>query len=152
MASRAPAATERVAELLTTQPATAADLARRAELGNSTVTKALAALETAGRARRTPGGRQGGRRLPDQWTIITARGPAKANGAPRLGRGELRTAVLAFLRTHLGQEFTATALAKALGHSAGAISNAAEKLLLTGEVARTNESPRSYSAAPPLAR
>ena len=48
MASRAPAATERVAELLSTQPATAADLARRAELGNSTVTKALAALETAG--------------------------------------------------------------------------------------------------------
>ena len=156
MASRAPAATERVAELLTTQPATAADLARRAELGNSTVTKALAALETAGRARRTPGGRQGGRRLPDQWSSGATVHAAKHNrnvaarkpgDMARLGRGELRATVLAFLNAHKGEEFTPTALAKQLGRSAGAIGNAAAKLVFANEIVRTSEAPRRYTAS-----
>lgn len=47
--------------------ATVGEIAGRAGLGVSTVSKALAVLEAAGRAGRAPGGRDGGRRLPDRW-------------------------------------------------------------------------------------
>lgn len=117
---------------------TIAELAEATGLGQSTVGKALASLETAGEAARTPGGRDGGRRLADSWTT--------AGGAEveRLGMGQLRDLVLAHLRRH-PQEFSPTALSHTLGRSAGAISNALVKLAATGAVVQTSERPRRYA-------
>lgn len=59
---------ETVAAALAVHPgATAAELAEVAGIGRSTAAKALAAMEHEGRARRSAGGRDGGRRLPDRW-------------------------------------------------------------------------------------
>jgi transcription initiation factor IIE alpha subunit len=48
---------------------TNAEIAASTGLGRSTVGKTLAALERAGMARRSPGEREGGRRLPDHWSV-----------------------------------------------------------------------------------
>ncbi len=48
--------------------ATSAEIASAAKLGRSTVTKALAKLEMAGKVTRTAGSRDGARRQPDRWT------------------------------------------------------------------------------------
>ncbi|MBV9660784.1 MAG: hypothetical protein JO337_06465, partial [Acidimicrobiales bacterium] len=95
-----PSAVEAVAAVLAAHPnATATELADAAGIGQSTATKALAALEADGRARRHPGGRgDNGRRQPDRWsspqppasatvaeTVSTA--AAEAEVAPTPGRG-----------------------------------------------------------------
>lgn len=145
MARATRAATEIVGDLLTTKPVTASDLAERGGLGKSTVTKALATLESGGRAQRAPGGRDGSRRLPDLWTAVTAgRRDTTPATASRLRRGELRAAVLAYLQAHDGEAFSPTAIAKALGRSAGAIGNAAETLVQTRQLVRVSDSPRRY--------
>lgn len=48
-------------------PAAVAELADTVGMGRSTVTKHLTALEAEERVTRTPGGRDGSRRLPDRW-------------------------------------------------------------------------------------
>jgi hypothetical protein len=55
-------------------PVTVADLADQAGVGESTVSRHLPVLERDGEAARTPGGREGRRRLPDQWTPTAATG------------------------------------------------------------------------------
>ena len=52
---------------------TAGELADAAGVGRSTVGKVLVRLDRAGRVRRTPGGRDGGRRLPDRWELAARR-------------------------------------------------------------------------------
>ena len=70
-----PSSSEAILAALTHHPgATAAELAEAAGIGRSTAAKALAALEGAGKARHTLGGRDGARRLPDRWTVTP---PAK---------------------------------------------------------------------------
>ena len=48
-----------------------AELAEATGLGQSTVAKTLATFEANGSATRVPGGRDGGRRLPDRWSPVT---------------------------------------------------------------------------------
>jgi hypothetical protein len=55
---------------------TNAEIATATGLGRSTVGKTLAALERAGMARRSPGGRGGGRRLPDRWSVGSSDEPS----------------------------------------------------------------------------
>lgn len=132
---------------------TTAALAEGARIGRSTTTKLLAALAEAGAVRREPGGRVGGTRQPDRWTIITAEAPTptqqpsdvtEARGGARLGNGLLREMVLAHLQANPGREFTTTGIARALDRSAGAISNACQRLLTDGAVIQTSERPRRY--------
>ncbi|MEU5858748.1 MarR family transcriptional regulator [Nocardiopsis dassonvillei] len=52
-------------------PVTVTELAERAGVGKSTLGKHLPALEKDGLAVRTPGGRDGRRRLPDTWQAAT---------------------------------------------------------------------------------
>ncbi|MFB9802121.1 helix-turn-helix domain-containing protein [Streptomonospora salina] len=52
-----------------TAPATAAEIAEATGRGRSTVTQALRGLETDGRAARTRGDREAGKRLPDLWSL-----------------------------------------------------------------------------------
>ena len=49
---------------------TAAELADRLGMGQSTAAKRLAALEAAGAVRRTPGGRVNGVRVADRWSSV----------------------------------------------------------------------------------
>jgi hypothetical protein len=117
---------------------TAAEVATAAGIGRSTASKLLATLAAQGRVLRRPGGRQGGRRTPDRWTLITTtdtnKNPADAStalpattpttqaahpersrpAAGRLGAGQLRELVEACLAQRPGQALSATAIATAL--------------------------------------
>jgi len=144
-----------VVQALTSRPgSTAAELAAATGLGRSTVSKALAALEAAGAARRQPGGRDGARRLPDRWTPASdphtqAAAPGKettAGGSAtgRLGKGELGAMVVGYLISHPDDEVGPTVVARALNRSQGAVANALTKLVTTGEAELTSETPRRY--------
>ena len=149
--------------------ATAARLAEVAGIGRSTANKALATLEQAGTARRTPGGREGGRRLADRWQRVEPDAPdiPPASGGPvtppaddgaepveaaagRLGKGALRDLALAYLVTHAedgsGRDgLGPTAIAKGLGgKSSGAVGNALQRLEEEGRVRLVQTSPRRY--------
>ena len=62
-----------------TEPVTVTDLAELAGVGKSTLAKHLPALEKDGLAVRTPGGRDGRRRLPDTWQAATSTSPETAS-------------------------------------------------------------------------
>lgn len=62
---------EEILDGLTARPAvTSAELSETLGIGQSTAAKRLAALEAAGSVRRTPGGREAGRRAPDRWSAV----------------------------------------------------------------------------------
>jgi DNA-binding transcriptional ArsR family regulator len=148
---------EAVLAALAAGPADAGEVARRAGIGRSTAGKALAVLAGSGAVERTPGGRDGARRLADRWSlpgVPTEEQPTENGTSPerassgRLPKGELRALVLAYLRGHPG-EHSPTAVAKALeGRSGGAVSNALAKLAASGEAAQTSAAPRRYQAVP----
>jgi Mn-dependent DtxR family transcriptional regulator len=164
-----PSAVEAVAAVMAAHPnATAAELADAAGVGQSTATKALAALEAEGRARRLPGGRGGnGRRQPDRW--LAPEPPAPATGADantgptprqgrrpgdeymgaRLSRGELTGLVLEYLAARPAEALGPAAVAKSLGRSAGAVSNALGRLAQTGSITLIADSPRRYRLTRP---
>ena len=154
-------AADAVAAALAAHPGTtAAELAAAAGIGQSTAAKALAALEADGAAQRIPGGRsEAGRRQPDRWhppkspvpaeaPPVAAKDPAKdpeaGPAAARLGRGELAGLVLEFLAARPGEAVGPAAVAKSLGRSAGAVSNALGRLAEAGTVRLVAESPRRY--------
>ncbi|MDT0263770.1 MarR family transcriptional regulator [Jatrophihabitans lederbergiae] len=147
-----------VAQALTIRPgSTVAELAAATGLGRSTVGKVLAALEAAGAARRQPGGRDRAQRLPDRWmpasdphTKTAAPGKATTAGGSatgRLSKGELGAMVVGYLISHPDDEVGPTVVARALNRSQGAVANALTKLVTTGEVELTSETPRRYRRA-----
>jgi len=74
------AATRAVWAALVAQPAsTVVMLADAAGISRPTVAKALTALEAVSLATRTPGGREGSKRLPDQWQAAV---PLEAGASP----------------------------------------------------------------------
>jgi DNA-binding MarR family transcriptional regulator len=162
-----------VLDALTTRPGvSAAELADALGLGQSTAAKHLAALESAGTAQREPGGRDGGRRLPDRWTATAPKveNPAPADAeqtatedtdpaadkpdtgaspAERLSRGALGTLVRDYLATRPGEDLGPTQVGKALGRSQGAVSNLCGSSLssaTTAEVAEALGISRSRAA------
>jgi len=130
----------------------AAEIAEIAGIGRSTANKALAALEAEGKAVRARGGRDGARRQPDRWSLPpkskSPRSGAKApTGGPRLGKGELTGLVLKHLRVQRDADLTPTAVANALGGgSAGAVGNALERLVGSGDAVKVADRPRTYRA------
>ncbi len=144
-----PPATDAILTALGSHPgATAAELAEHAGIGRSTAGKVLATLEKEGKAMRTPGGHDGARRLADRWSLAPASEERVSTGeaSGRLGKGQLREMVLEYLRAHPGQALSPTAIAKAIGHSAGAIGNALIRLTDAGEVSLESTAPRRYAA------
>ena len=129
---------------------TAAEIALDTGIGRSTATKALASLEAKGKAHRVAGGRDGARRMPDRWSIPSGPSPRRkkaARGGPRLGKGELAGLVLGHLRVDPSAELTPTGVAKALGgRSTGAVANALERLVRSGEAVKVSDGPRRYRA------
>ena len=164
-----PSAADTVAAVLETHAnATAAQLAEAAGIGQSTATKALAVLEADGRARRLPGGRgDNGRRQPDRWSppdpptppptppAGTAAGRKEGRRAgdeymgARLNRGELTGLVLEYLSARPAESLGPAAVAKSLGRSAGAVSNALGRLAEAGSVTLVADNPRRYRLARP---
>jgi hypothetical protein len=149
---------EAVLAALGSGPASAAEVAEAAGIGRSTATKVLAALAASRRVKRTPGGRDGARRLPDRWALPVAAevpDPSAGDGgdskdttptSPRLGKGELTGMVAAFLRNNPG-EHSPSAVAKALeGRSAGAVGNSLGRLVVSGDATQTSDRPRRYRA------
>ena len=156
---------------------TAAEVAGVLGVGQSTAAKRLAALEAAGSVRRTPGGREAGRRAPDRWSavatpevatidltggepgdepgggeLLPAAGeetPEPLAAAGRLGRGELGSLVRDYLAARPGESFGPAALGKALDRSQGAISNSLATMAARGEVVLVGDKPRRYRIAEP---
>jgi hypothetical protein len=164
-----PSAVEAVAAVMAAHPnATGAELAEVAGVGQSTATKALAALEADGRARRLPGERgDNGRRQPDRWSAPEPPAPAavaEAKAAPtprkgrragdeymgaRLNRGELTGLVLEYLAARPAEALGPAAVAKSLGRSAGVVSNALGRLAQSGSITLVADSPRRYRLTRP---
>lgn len=144
-----PSAEQTVTNILSDQPeATVAEIATAGKLGRSTVSKTLAQLESAGKATRSEGGRDGARRLPDRWNL--ARGRTRKTRQPagdRLGPGQLDGLVLDYMRKHATDELLGpTAVAKGLGRSSGAVGNCLKRLATAGQVNQAGERPRRYAA------
>ena len=146
--------------------ATAAEVAAAANVGRSTAGKVLARLTSSGEVRRTAGGRDGARRLPDRFSLASAE-PAADEAKPKtaahtepradaeptvagehLKPGQLDGLVLAFLRENAGAgPLGPTTVANALGRSSGAVSNCLKRLTQADQVRLDGEKPRRYRLA-----
>ncbi len=72
---------EAILEVLQAAPqATAAQIAVSAGVGRSTAGKVLAQMESDGEVRRTEGGREGNRRMPDLWSLRGEQAAANDKG------------------------------------------------------------------------
>jgi hypothetical protein len=150
-------------------------LAEAIGIGKSTATRYLAALEVEGKAVRTPGGWDDGKRFSDRWSLVPedsepagtptvtaaagAKGPSKSATAAiattpptadgRLQKGVLATMVLDHLAAHPKESFGPSALAKVLDRSGGAISNALAAMAVRGDVVLVSDKPRRYRISSP---
>jgi DNA-binding MarR family transcriptional regulator len=146
-----PSTEEVVIGALASRPdATVADVATATGLGRSTVGKALARLERAGKARRHRAGRDGRQRRPDRWsptTEETRTGARRQRASERLRSGQLDGLVLDHVKRHKESgPHGPTALAKALGRSSGAVGNCLARLDAAGRVREVGGRPRRYVA------
>jgi predicted transcriptional regulator len=133
---------------------TGAEIATATGLGRSTVGQALVALERGAVVRRHAGGRDGRRRLPDRWSIGHAEkcSDRARPGAQRLRAGQLDGLVLDYVDSQGADAVGATAVAKALGRSAGAVGNCVTRLAAAGRVRQVSDKPRRYSRAASASR
>lgn len=115
------------------------DLAGRAEPADSPQSTALAADSAASAT---------GTAAPaDAGTLsITASQADQAESAtsPRLAKGGLRALVIDYLTAHPDEEMTAPAIGKSLGRSSGAVANALDTLVKSGQAELTCERPRKF--------
>jgi len=146
--------------LATEGEVTAADLADRLGIGQSTAAKRLAALEGTGSVLRQPGGRVNGVRVADHWSVATvgadndasnatetdaaAKPAAPKSGGERLGRGALGALVRDYLAARPDEDLGPSQVGKALGRSQGAVSNALARLETAGEARLVSVTPRRY--------
>ena len=158
-----------VAAVAANPGATAAAVAAALGIGHSSAQKRLAALEVAGQVRRDRGGRVDGVRAPDRWRPLAVdgavathpvadheeagraepavRGADAAEGRGRLWRGALAAMVRDYLAERPTESFGPAALAKTLGRSPGAISNALAAMAERGEAVLVADKPRRYRIA-----
>lgn len=163
--TKTPNTTQAILEVLKVEPqATVAQIAVSAGVGRSTAGKMLCQMESDGDVRRTEGGREGNRRLPDLWSLAgeqpaadadtkTASATAKATkdaAAPARGKlkpNGLNPLVLAYLKDNGDKPHGPSEIAKALERSSGAVSNCLVRLTKEEQVKLVNEKPRRYSLA-----
>ena len=65
----------------------------------------------------------------------------------RLRPGALREMVISYIREHPDEDFSPTALGRALARSSGAVANACDRLVSDGVVTQTSDKPRRYRSA-----
>jgi hypothetical protein len=174
--TKTPNTKKAIIEVLTSaSEATAAQVAVSAGVGRSTAGKMLAQLESDGEVRRTEGGREGNRRLPDLWSLVgkqpasaasegksakapAAEKPAAGKGEPtasasepeagKLKPGGLDPLVLGYLEDNKDSgPHGPTQVAKALQRSSGAVGNCLERLTKDKKAKLVTEKPRRYSIA-----
>ncbi len=174
--TKTPNTKQAIVEVLTAaSEATAAQIAVSAGVGRSTAGKMLAQLESDGAVRRTEGGRDGNRRLPDVWSLVgeqsaSAAGEGKSAKAPsavkpaggkseptasasqpegaKLKPNELNPLVLSYLKDNAEEgPHSPTEIAKALQRSSGAVGNCLERLTKDKKVKRVVDKPRRYVIA-----
>jgi hypothetical protein len=80
-------------------------------------------------------------------TAVNGR-PRNATGQSRSNPGEMRAKVAAHLAAHPSVELTPHEISKVIGHSAGAIANALDRLVGLGEAVQMCERPRRFTAVP----
>ncbi len=140
-------AEQTVMNVLSDHPdATVVEIATAGGLGRSTVSKTLVKLQSAGKVRRSEGGRDGSRRLPDRWRLARSRARnARRPAGDRLRPGQLDRLVLDYMRKHATDEpLGPTAVARGLDRSSGAVANCLKRLAGTGQVRQTSKQPRRY--------
>lgn len=165
-----PASEQAILKVLAANPeATAAEVAAAANVGRSTASKVLARLASSGEARRTEGGRDGARRLPDRFALASAEPKATKNSTPkrrasakgepsesakpkapddRLMPGQLDGLVLAYLKKNADSgPHGPTTVARALERSSGAVGNCLVRLTKAKQVSQDSDKPRRYSLA-----
>jgi DNA-binding MarR family transcriptional regulator len=145
--------------LATDGEVTAADLADRLGIGQSTAAKRLATLEGTGSVLRQPGGRVNGVRVADHWSVATivadndagnatktdaTKPAAPKSGGERLERGALGALVRDYLAARPDEDLGPSQVGKALGRSQGAVSNALARLETAGEAKLVSVTPRRY--------
>ncbi|MFI0354230.1 MarR family transcriptional regulator [Actinomadura sp. 9N407] len=132
-----PAAVAEARDALTVLGAAIADALTALEGGDGAA--ALAAVEAvyggSGKTRRLVRAAANGR-------------PRNASGDPRSQPGEMRAKVAAHLAAHPGAGFTPHEVAKVIGHSAGAVSNALDRLVDKGRAELVCERPRRFTTVP----
>lgn len=114
-----------------------ADPAGRAEPADSPQSTALAADSATGAT---------GTEADGGTPSITAPQADQAESAtsPRLAKGGLRALVVDYLTAHPDEEMTAPAIGKSLGRSGGAVANALDTLVKSGQAELTCEKPRKF--------
>ncbi len=143
--------------LLTDSTATPAVVAEATGLAYSTVTRLLRELAEAGAAvKDSDGWRRADtdtdtdadtERVDAEPDLPAPHQPRMGKGQRRMGKGQLREGVLAALRA-ASEPLGPTQLSKVLdGKSQGAISNACDRLVTSGDAVLVSESPRRFQAA-----
>ncbi|WP_329521841.1 hypothetical protein [Spirillospora sp. NBC_01491] len=77
--------------------------------------------------------------------------PRTASGQARSQPGEMRAKVAAHLTAYPGTEFTPHEIGKVIGHSAGAVSNALDRLTESGAAELVCDRPRRFTTVSPTA-
>lgn len=143
--------------LAAAEEATVDEVAAAAGIGRTSARKYLGALVDEDKVRRKAGGREGKRKLPDRFSLVSAEAKPAAGGKPeegpgkglaeRLRPGDLDELVLAYMREHREDgPFGPTAVAKGLGRSSGAVGNCLARLASAGEkVEMVDAKPRRYA-------
>ncbi|MBO2460327.1 MarR family transcriptional regulator [Actinomadura violacea] len=112
------------------------------------ITAALTALEAGdGEGALTAAeGAYSGSGLVRRLVRAAARGPVRtASGRLRTAPGVMRAKVAGHLEAHPGAAFTPHEVAKVIGHSAGAVSNALDRLAEAGDAELVCERPRRFT-------
>lgn len=121
------------------------EIAKMTGLAPSTVRRAIAGLAGAGLVNPAPGeGRQ-----PTRWSVgASTDRPETVSSTERLRPGQLDGLVLDLLTDRSGEPpLGATAIAKGLGRSTGAVGNCLVRLVDRGSVRQVGERPRRYELA-----
>jgi hypothetical protein len=131
--------------------ATVDEVVAEVGISRTSARKYLVSLEADKKLTRTPGGRQGRRKLPDRFSPVKGRRSApngKKGSGGRLRPGELDGLVLAYLRQHQADgPLTASKVGKGIGRSSGAVANCLERLAGGEQVRRATKRPRAYTIA-----
>jgi hypothetical protein len=159
---KTPPAKRAILELLKVEPqASVAQIAVSVGISRSTAGKLLTQLESDGEVRRTEGGRDGKRRLPDLWSLASQPAAKNASAKPvsapdgksssdagRLKPGQLEPLVLAYLKENTDSgPHAPTTVANALERSSGAVGNCLVRLTAAKKVKQVSAKPRRYSLA-----
>jgi predicted ArsR family transcriptional regulator len=128
--------------------ATVDEIAAALAVGRTSVRKYLAGLRVDKKVERNPGGREGRRKLPDVFSLSGGSSNPKSGGSKnrRLAPGDLDELVLGYMRRHKDEApHTASAIAKGIERSSGAVANCLGRQEKQKKVRLVKPKPREYA-------